>query len=420
MGNTTKVISQYCEKLFGPKRSDEEKETNYNDLRENLNLPSDFDNDYLKRRTFTESLHVNKLKNSSSSNKSLGFLQQKISIYDFRIIKTLGKGSFGKVLLVSSIHSKKYYAMKVLKKDFLKKQNQVAHTKTEREILEKITHPFVVKLHYAFQSSDKLYLVCDYMPGGEIFYHLRKEGCFSEERTRFYVCEMVLALEHLHRSGVIYRDLKPENILLDKEGHIKLTDFGLSKILKSINIPPSCTSPSGRAYTICGTPEYLAPEILVGKGYNRTVDWWSLGAVMYEMLVGHSPFKDNKYKLDLSTYLKPIQPHRNISPVTFNFIKLLLQPDPGQRLGASDKDADDIKNHDYFKDVNWTLFLERKVRPKFRPYLKHEEDLSNFDKLFTDEDPNSFYKDKFNLFPSANKEKESFFYENFSYIPEEH
>jgi serine/threonine protein kinase len=416
MGNTTSAIKNCCEKLFGQSRHEEIR--SYSDLKENLTytMPSDFKNDYLKRRVLADSLDIKNFKKASASNKSLIFFPQKISIYDFKIIKTLGKGSFGKVLLVNNIHNKRYYAMKVLKKEFLKKQNQVAHTKTEREILEKITHPFVVKLHYAFQSSDKLHLVCDYMPGGEIFYHLRKEGCFSEERAKFYICEIILALEHLHKNGIIYRDLKPENILLDREGHIKLTDFGLSKILNSINPRPSS---GGRAYTICGTPEYLAPEILIGKGYNKTVDWWSLGAVMYEMLVGYSPFKENKYKLDLGTYLKPIQPHKNIPPTAFSFILQLLQTDPNKRLGNSEKDADEIKNHEYFKAVNWNLYYERKIKPKFKPYLKNEEDLSNFDKLFTDEDPNSHQDDKFNLFPSLNNKDNDSTYDNFTYIYEE-
>jgi serine/threonine protein kinase len=309
--------------------------------------------------------------------------------------------------------------MKILKKEMLNKQNQVVHTKTEREILEKITHPFVVKLHYAFQTNEKLYLVTDYMPGGDIFYHLRKEGYFSEERTRFYICEIILALEHLHKNKIIYRDLKPENILLDKDGHIRLTDFGLSKIFKRDNFSfegnSSGSANISRAYTICGTPEYLAPEILIGKGYNKSVDWWSLGAVLYEMLVGHSPFRDNKYKLDINTYLKPIPLNKNISINAYNLIKELLIVDPYRRLGSSERDAEDVKSNIFFKGVNWQNYYDKKIIPKFRPYLKNEEDLSNFDKLFTDEDPNS-KSDKFNLFPSYNKRVKDKNYENFTYV----
>ena len=178
-----------------------------------------------------------------------------------------------------------YYAMKVLKKVTLIDRNQLDHTKTERDILQHVHNPFLMKMHYAFQTEDKLYMVMDFLNGGELFFHLRKEQRFDEGRIRFYAAEIILGLEALHKAGIIYRDLKPENILLDDEGHIRLTDFGLSKqgIFK-LN--------KDQTTTICGTPEYLAPEIVIGEGHGKAVDWWSLGILMFEMFVGRPPFQN--------------------------------------------------------------------------------------------------------------------------------
>src|SRR3989338_4082443 len=200
---------------------------------------------------------------------------------DFVIEALIGKGSFGKVFLVrGKDDSNAFYAMKVLRKDKVVARKQVAHTMTERGVLERIQHPFVVKLHYAFQTAEKLYMILDFVNGGELFFHLKQEGRFSESRTRFYVAELTMALAHLHRIGIVYRDLKPENILLTAAGHIAITDFGLSKELAE----------NEGTSTFCGTPEYLAPEILLNQGHNTAVDWWSLGTFMYEMLTGLPPF----------------------------------------------------------------------------------------------------------------------------------
>ena len=235
------------------------------------------------------------LVNSTASSKQPHFLSSieyedssshyssEINKQDFKILKVIGRGSFGKVYLVQKKDNEKLYAMKTLKKDLTIQQQTYQSTKgkcfilsltnnncdvlAEREILEKIDHPFIVKLHFAFQTPSKLYFVMDFLNGGELFYHLKKEGRFSENRTVFYAAEILLALECLHKNGIIYRDLKPENVLLDSDGHIKLTDFGLSKqgVVGNRN-----------TYTFCGTPEYLAPEIVKGKGHSKAVDWWSL------------------------------------------------------------------------------------------------------------------------------------------------
>lgn len=191
-----------------------------------------------------------------------------ISLDDFKIEKVLGKGTFGKVFLVAKKDTGQHYAMKSLRKELIERRNQRIHTTTERAILEEAQNPFIVQLRYAFQTPDKLYMVMDFMPGGELFFHLRRSGRFTEDRARFYAAEILLGLEYLHSIAVIYRDLKPENVLLDEEGHLKISDFGLSK--------SGVTDDSEKAFTFCGTPEYLAPEIIKGIGHNKAVDFWSL------------------------------------------------------------------------------------------------------------------------------------------------
>lgn len=205
-----------------------------------------------------------------------------INLEAFKIIKVIGKGSFGKVFLVRDKASGVLYAMKVLKKDYIIRKNQVEHTKTERSVLGYIHHPNIVGLNMAFQTSDKLFFILDYCSGGELFYHLGQVGRFMEERAKFYAAQIVCALEYVHKLGVIYRDLKPENVLLDQYGNVKLTDFGLSK--------EGVSDHSTGANSFCGTPEYIAPEVLLRQGHGRAVDWWSLGALLYEMITGLPPF----------------------------------------------------------------------------------------------------------------------------------
>ena len=367
-------LKDCCEGMFGKK---EKKENNgqIDDCYKNKRIP------LLDLARSPNESFGNKISTTPTSKT------KKVSLNDFRIIKTLGKGAFGKVILVYNNDLKKYFAMKTLKKDFIKKNKQITHTKTEREILEKIDHPFIAKLYFAFQNKEKLYILTEYMPGGELFYHLHREEFFTEERTRFYICELLLAIGHLHTKNIIYRDLKPENILLDEEGHIKLTDFGLSKIFSSdIN--------TSKTFTICGTPEYVAPEVLLGKGYDKSVDWWSLGVVMYEMLCGYSPFRDAKVKIDIEIYYKPIYHDKLISDCAFDLIERLLIPDPSKRIGASKEDYEEIKCHKFFDGVNWKEIYDRKIKPMYVPRVRYAGDVSNFDRMFTEEDPCSYMEKK--------------------------
>ena len=301
----------------------------------------------------------------------------KLTIHDFEQLKVLGKGSFGEVLLVKLKANNKYYAMKILIKKKVKLRHQEVHTQTERDLMVRINCPFIVNIKFAFQDSLKLYIITEFMQGGEMFFHLHKEKRFSNEKARFYIIEIILAIEFLHKNKMLYRDLKPENIMIDSNGHIKLTDFGLSKKLKK---------QKEKAFTICGTPQYLAPEILSAEGYDNSVDWWSLGVVLYEMLVGKAPFKIPKGSyLSEDLYKKKIKIPDYITPEAKDLISLLLVPNPIKRLGYGPEGSKKIKAHPYFEGINWDDAWNKKLTPPFIPDLKGETDLKYFDKMFTNE-----------------------------------
>ena len=301
----------------------------------------------------------------------------KLTFHDFIKLKVLGKGSFGEVLLVKLKANNKYYAMKILIKKQVKLRHQEAHTKAERDLMVKINCPFIVSIKFAFQDEYKLYIITEFMQGGEMFFHLHKEKKFSNEKAKFYIIEIILAIEFLHKNNMLYRDLKPENIMVDSNGHIKLTDFGLSKMF---------TKTKEKAFTICGTPQYLAPEILSDDGYDNSVDWWSLGCVMYEMLVGKAPFKIPKGSyLSADLYKKKISIPEYVTPEAKDLISKLLIPNPKNRLGYGKDGAQKIKDHPYFEGINWKDAWDRKLEPPLVPQLKSETDLSYFDKMFTNE-----------------------------------
>jgi serum/glucocorticoid-regulated kinase 2 len=298
------------------------------------------------------------------------------SLDDFELLRLIGTGSFAKVLLVRHKDTGQLFAMKVLKKEELFRRNQIDHTKTERLILATLRHPFMVKLRYSFQNEHKLYMVLDFVRGGELFYHLRRAGRFTEEQARFYVAEVILALDYLHRHDVIYRDLKPENILLGHDGHIKLTDFGLSK--KGI------TSVGGKgegqtATTFCGTPEYLAPEIITGIGHGKAVDWWSVGILFFEMLNGKPPFSSqNRNQLYINTIKGQITWPEGISAEARDLLSKLLHRRPEERLGS--RGIKDIQNHPFFASLDWEALYHKRVTPPFLPQCVDDQwDLSGPD-----------------------------------------
>ncbi|KAI9830410.1 MAG: hypothetical protein M1826_004833 [Phylliscum demangeonii] len=298
---------------------------------------------------------------------------------DFEVLKLIGKGTFGQVYQVRKRDTHRIYAMKVLSKKVIVQKKEVAHTVGERNILVRTAmadSPFIVGLKFSFQTPTDLYLVTDYMSGGELFWHLQKEGRFNETRAKFYIAELILALQHLHRYDIVYRDLKPENILLDANGHVALCDFGLSKA----NLTKDDTT-----NTFCGTTEYLAPEVLLDeKGYTKMVDFWSLGVLVFEMCCGWSPFyaDDTQQMYKNIAFGKVRFPRDALSTEGRNFVKGLLNRNPRHRLGAV-HDAEELKAHPFFADVDWQALTRKDVVPPFKPKLKSPLDTSNFDPEFT-------------------------------------
>eukprot|EP00756_Hemistasia_phaeocysticola_P039501 Hpha_TRINITY_DN16818_c0_g5::TRINITY_DN16818_c0_g5_i1::g.148344::m.148344/K13303/SGK2; serum/glucocorticoid-regulated kinase 2 len=316
-----------------------------------------------------------------------------VGLKDFDLQCVVGVGSFGKVMKVKRRDTGQVYAMKVLDKDQIVQNKMIAHTKAEKQILETIDHPFICKLHFAFQTKKQLIFVLDFLSGGELFYHLQRQKRFSEQRARFYTAEIALAIGHLHTKGVIYRDLKPENLVLDHEGHITLTDFGLAK-----------TDCKGTTYTFCGTPEYMAPELVTKQGHTNAVDWWSLGIFLYEMVVGIPPFYTQNvsqmYQLILN---KPLEFPSFVSQPLRDVLRRLLDRDPKQRLC----DLEQLKQQTFFAEIDFETLYRREITPEFIPSLgEGESDTKYFDAEFTkqstelpgDDQPGQGYDDKFKDF----------------------
>lgn len=302
---------------------------------------------------------------------------QPLSIDDFTLLKVVGKGSFGKVMQVRKNDTRQIYALKTIRKAHIVSKSEIGHTLAERTVLAKINNPFIVPLKFSFQSPEKLYLVLAFVNGGELFHHLQREGPFDLNRARFYTAELLCALECLHEYNVIYRDLKPENILLDYTGHIALCDFGLCKLNMGTN---------DQTKTFCGTPEYLAPELLLGQGYTKAVDWWTLGVLFYEMLTGLPPFFDQ----DINTMYHKIVKDPLLFPADMDreaksLITGLLERDPSKRLGVNG--AAEIKAHPFFNQIDWKFLLNKKYAAPFLPLVASAVDTSNFDSEFTNEVP---------------------------------
>ncbi|KAI2637427.1 Pkinase-domain-containing protein [Xylaria nigripes] len=294
----------------------------------------------------------------------------KYSLNDFELLRTLGTGSFGRVHLVQSKHNQRFYAVKVLKKAQVVKMKQVEHTNDERRMLGEVKHPFLITLWGTFQDSRNLYMVMDFVEGGELFSLLRKSGRFPNPVAKFYAAEVTLALEYLHSRNIIYRDLKPENLLLDRHGHLKITDFGFAK-----RVPD-------KTWTLCGTPDYLAPEVVSNKGYNKSVDWWSLGILIYEMLCGYTPFWDSgsPMKIYENILRGTVRYPAYVHPDAQDLLERLITPDLTRRLGNLYGGPQDVKNHPWFSEVTWDRLSRKDIDAPYTPPVKAGSgDASQFD-----------------------------------------
>lgn len=341
------------------------------------------------KQGFFAKLFGGSTKNQPIKNTNSGDNEDKLTVADFDLLKIVGKGAFGKVMLVrkkSAVDEGKVYAMKVLKKDVIAAKGQIEHTKSERDILFEVRHPYIVRLRYAFQSDDKLYLVTDYYNGGTLFYHLRKSRFFPEERAKFYAAELLSALDHLHQQNIIYRDLKLENVLMDHQGHLALTDFGLSK--QNIDA-------TGGATTFCGTAEYIAPELLKGQKYGPAVDWWSFGILLYEMMHGRTPFYDKNRKLMFYRIIntEPSFP-QTFSPESCACIKALLRVNEQERLGSGEFGAKEIMNTEFFQTIDFDLLFKRELKPPFTPEVVNEFDTKYVPKAYLQAEAKDSFDEK--------------------------
>jgi len=301
-----------------------------------------------------------------------------VGVDDFKLIKVIGRGSYGKVCLVQFKKTNDLYAMKSLKKNILLDEEQVESTLLEKKILQSIDHPFLVGMVFCFQTEERVYFVLPFIRGGELFQHLRQNKYFPEDKVKFYAAIIGLSLDYLHKKGIIYRDIKPENILLDDDGYLKLIDFGMAKILKDDEITNS----------FCGTPEYLAPEIITGEGHNRMADWWSYGTLVYEMLFGIPPFfcenVEKMYELITNSDLRFPKKFK-VSDEAKDFLGKLLTKDQKERFGINGG-FEEIKKHPFFKGMDFKSLEEKKIPAPFKPVFKDSYDVSNFDEEFTSED----------------------------------
>ncbi|XP_060768451.1 serine/threonine-protein kinase N2 [Neoarius graeffei] len=296
---------------------------------------------------------------------------------DFICISVLGRGHFGKVLLAEYKSTGKLYAIKALKKGDVVTRDEVDSLMCEKRIFETInasSHPFLVNLHGCFQTCDHVCFVMEYSPGGDLMTHIHT-SIFSERQARFYAACVLLGLEFLHLNKIVYRDLKLDNLLMDADGFVRIADFGLCK---------EGMGHGDRTSTFCGTPEFLAPEVLTDSNYTRAVDWWGLGVLIYEMLVGESPFPgDDEEEVFDSIVNDEVRYPRFLSPESVSIIQKLLQKSPEKRLGAGEQDANEVKRHRFFQGVDWEALLAKRVKPPFLPSIKAPGDVSNFDEEFT-------------------------------------
>ncbi|XP_024293049.2 protein kinase C eta type isoform X2 [Oncorhynchus tshawytscha] len=331
-----------------------------------------------------------------------------LGISDFTFLQVLGKGSFGKVMLARLNSGERVFAVKVLKKDIILQDDDVECTMTEKRVLSLASsHPYLTQLYCCFQTPDRLFFVMEFVNGGDLMFHIQKSRKFEECRARFYTAEITSALMFLHSKGIVYRDLKLDNVLLDKDGHCKLADFGMCKEGMFEGVATG---------TFCGTPDYIAPEILQEMQYGPSVDWWSLGVLLYEMLSGHAPFEaENEDDLFESILNEEISYASWLSAEAVNILKAFLTKNPARRLGcvATEGGENAVTNHVFFTGINWDKLNCREQEPPFKPRIKTAEDVNNFDPDFTQEEPTLTPIE--DLLPSVNQDE----FHNFSFTSPE-
>ncbi|KAG5683478.1 hypothetical protein PVAND_012756 [Polypedilum vanderplanki] len=330
---------------------------------------------------------------------------RKYSVEDFHFLTVLGKGSFGKVFLAELKNTDYYYAIKCLKKDVVLEDDDVECTLIERKVLALGTrHPYLCHLFCTFQTDSHLFFVLSYLTGGDLMFHIQQSGRFTEKRARFYAAEIVSALKFLHRKGIVYRDLKLDNVLLDQDGHVRIADFGMCKLEVYLD---------KTADSFCGTPDYMAPEIIKGLHYNQSVDWWSFGVLVYEMLIGQSPFSgcdEDELFWSICNEI-PWYPHY-LSQESLKLLQSLLEKDVSLRLGSMESPEGDIKYHPFFAEINWEKLERKELEPPFKPQVRHPLDTQYFDSQFTRERARLTPIDKNILISMDQKQFEGFSYTN--------
>jgi serine/threonine kinase 38 len=368
-----KIAKQYIERKYNLKTI---KNTEYNTILEKINSLEISDEEKLK--IISEMKHL--------ESQDLRKARQKQTIRDYESLKIIGRGAFGEVHVCREIKTGKIVAVKKIRKDLLAKKNQIIHIRNEQLFMSKVKSPWIVELYASFQEDDYLYLIMEFLPGGDFMNLLIEKDKLTEEESKFYIAELILAVESIHKLDCIHRDIKPDNILIDKSGHIKLSDFGLAKVSDDLYGNNQMTKKSfnpkkhEKQYSCVGTAYYVAPEVLKKKGYGKEIDWWSVGVIFYEMLVGYAPFCSEDTQdvcIKIINYEKYLQvpPEIKLTKEAMDLMKRMIS-DPNKRLGKNG--ADEIKAHPFFKGIDWEN-IRNQLKPPFIPDIANDYDTKYFD-----------------------------------------